>query len=133
MTKKKPDIVVWSEEKGYYAKSLPYGTDLAAPSIKPENITAWKQAQSSRLNSHFQQRFEEIKREYQSFIEEYKWNDILYKAKYSFEPVVGRTYYLYSQDEGLYLSLISPEEWRSAPDFVGAFRLSSSFKWEKID
>lgn len=130
---KKPDSIVWSEEKGYYAKSLPYGSDLGAPAIRPENVTAWKQAQSLQINSHFKERFDEIKREYQNFIEEYKWNDILYKAKYSFEPVVGKIYYLYVEDSGLYLSLISPDEWRSSPDFVGSFRLSSSFKWEKID
>lgn len=133
MAKKKPDMVVWSEELGYYAKSLPYGTDLSAPSIKPENITSWKQSQSSRINSHFEKRFEEIKREYQSFLEEYKWNDVLYKAKYNFEPIVGKIYYLYTGEKGLYLSMISPEEWKQAPDFLGAFRLDSAFKWEKVD
>lgn len=130
---KKPDLVVWSEDKGYYAKSLSYGSDLGAPSIKPENVTLWKESGVSKINNYFDSRFEELKEQYDKLIEEYKWNDILYKAKYSFEPVVGQTYYLYVGSDGLFLSMISPEEWRTAPDFLGAFKLSSSYKWERID
>jgi len=130
---KKPDLVVWSEDKGYYAKSLSYGSDLGAPSIKPENVTLWKESGVSKINNYFDSRFEELKEQYDKLIEEYKWNDILYKAKYSFEPVVGQTYYLYVGSDGLFLSMISPDEWRTAPDFLGAFKLSSSYKWEKQD
>lgn len=129
---KKPDNVVWSEDRGYYAKSLSYGSDLGAPSIKPENVTIWKESGVSKINHYFDDRFQDIKNQYEKLVEEYKWNDILYKAKYSFEPVIGKTYYLYASEEGLFLSMISPEEWRTSPDFIGEFKLTSSYKWEKI-
>lgn len=130
---KKPDNVVWSEDRGYYANVLPYGSDLGAPSIKPENVTAWKQAGVSKVNHYFDSRFQEIREKYSALVEEYRWNDILYKAKYNFEPVIGRTYYLYVEESGLFLSLICPEEWKNSPDFLGSFQLDSENRWNKIN
>lgn len=130
---KKPDIVVWSEDKGYYAKSLPYASDLGAPVIKPDNITAWKQSSVAKTNHYFDSRFEDIKKQYNKLVEEYTWNEVLYKAKYSFEPVLGKIYHLYSNGEGLFLSLVSPQEWKNAPDFLGSFRLDSENLWKKVD
>lgn len=130
---KKPDIVVWSEERGYYAKSLPYASDLGAPVIKPDNVTAWKQSSVAKVNNYFDAKFEDLKKEYNKLVEEYTWNEVLYKVKYSFEPVLGRTYHLYSKEDGLFLSLISPEEWNNAPDFLGSFQLDSQNRWNKVD
>lgn len=130
---KKPDIVVWSEERGYYAKSLPYASDLGAPAIKPDNVTAWKQSSVAKVNNYFDAKFEDLKKEYNKLVEEYTWNEVLYKAKYSFEPVLGRTYHLYSEGNGLFLSLISPEEWKNSPDFLGSFQLDSQNRWNKVD
>ena len=129
----KPDHIVWSEEKGYYAKVLPYGSDLSAPSIKLENVGAWKQSGITKINSYFDTRFQAIKKEYESMIEEYKWNEIVYRAEYNFEPVMGQTYYLYVKDSNLFLSMISPKEWKNPPDFMGAFKLGSSHKWELVE
>ena len=36
--KKKPDLVVWNEEKGYYAKELTYGRNIGAPAIKLDDV-----------------------------------------------------------------------------------------------
>jgi type I site-specific restriction-modification system R (restriction) subunit len=47
---KKPDLAVWSEQNGYYAKTLTYGTNLGAPSIKLENVAGCKQAQAEKVN-----------------------------------------------------------------------------------
>ena len=49
---KKPDLAVWSEQKGYYAKTLTYGTDLGAPVIKMDNVGGWKQAQVEKINKN---------------------------------------------------------------------------------
>ena len=128
---KKPDIVVWSEERGYYAKSLPYASDLGAPAIKIENVTSWKQSNLSKVNHYFDSRFEDIKNQYAKMVEEYRWNELLYKAKYSFEPVMGKTYHLYSSGDDLFLSMIGPQEWRNPPDFLGSFHLDSQNLWKK--
>jgi hypothetical protein len=131
MKKKKPDAVVWNEEEGYNASILPYGSNVSAPAISQEDVSGWKTRGVIKTNHQFSAKFEEIKREYEKLIEEYRWNDLVYKATYNFEPVIGETYYLYVRESGeLFLSLIQPQEWNQK--FVGAFRLESTLKWIKI-
>jgi hypothetical protein len=132
---KKPDIVVWDKERGYYAKFLSYGSNIGAPAIQSNTaeVSMWKQAGVVKVNHYFQKNFDEIKQKYTQLIEEFKYNEMLYNAKYSFEPIIGETYYLYSNDIGeLFLSLINPKEWKNAPQFIGAFKLDSGNRWEKI-
>jgi hypothetical protein len=135
MSGKKPDIVVWSEERGWYASELPYGSNVGAPAIRPntEEVTLWKQTNLLKVNHHFETQFEDLKSRYLKLMEEFRWNELIYTAKYSFEPVLGETYYLYLDDEDKpYLSLINPTEWKRNTNFVGAFRLDSGQKWEKV-
>jgi hypothetical protein len=42
MSEKRPDNVVFSEEKGYNASLLPYGTNTSAPAIVLEDVDSWK-------------------------------------------------------------------------------------------
>ena len=42
MEKKKPDNVVYSEERGYYSKLLPYATNVGAPVIRVDDVASWK-------------------------------------------------------------------------------------------
>lgn len=133
MSKDKPDLVVWSEERGYYAKELQYGTNLSAPVIRIENVSLWKETNVSKVNHYFESRFEDLKQEYVKLMEEYRLNDLLYSAKYSFEPVLGETYFLYLHASGEpFLSLIEPQLWKKHPEFMGAFRLDSANKWERV-
>lgn len=128
---KKPDLAVWSEEKGYYAKTLTYGTDLGAPVIKLDNVSGWKQAQVGKINKVFTKKFDEIKDEFKYLIEEVNWNELVYSASYNFIPVIGETYYLYEKNDGeIFLSLITPSEWNMK--FLGSTTLDSGNKWIKI-
>lgn len=131
---KKPDIVVWDEKRGWYASKLPYASDLGAPVIKADDIVGWKQSGVTKANNYFEAKFNEIKKQYEDLVQELKWTEIIYKARYNFEPIVDRIYYLYHDDNNdLFLSIISPEEWKSAETFIGAFKLDSKHKWQKID
>lgn len=128
---KKPDQVVWDEEKGYYAKTLPYGTNNSAPAIKLEDVESWKQHGVIKVNHQLKTRYEELVDEAKKLIDEYNWNEVVYTAKYSFQPVIGNTYHLYiKNDESLFLSLIEPHEWKQK--FIASFKLDSSEKWIKI-
>lgn len=130
-SKKKPDNIVWTEEAGYNASILPYGTSLSAPAIIPEDVASWKTRGVTKVNNQFSAKFNEIKEEYRKLIEEFKWNDLVYNATYSFEPVVGEVYHLYSRESGeLFLSLIEPTQWKR--DYVASFRLESTQKWVKV-
>lgn len=129
--KKKPDLVVWSEEKGYYSKELTYGSNIGAPSIQLEDVGGWKRIQAQNANKIFTKKYEEIKDEFKRLVDEVSWNEFVYSATYSFIPVIGETYFLYEKNDGnVFLSLIAPDEWNMK--FLGATRLESNNKWIKI-
>lgn len=122
---KKPDNV--AENPGL----LPYGTNVSAPAIKVEDITAWKSVNAIKVNHQLQTKFNELKEEYKKLVEEYKWNELVYNAKFAFEPVVGQTYHLYvGRDGNIFLSMINPGEWNY--ECVGSFSLDSNNKWNKV-
>ena len=129
--KKKPDLVVWSEEKGYYQRELQYGSNIGAPSIKVDDVKGWKQIQAGEANKQFKSRYDELKEEFQKLIDEVNWNELVYQSQYSFIPVLGEIYHLYMRDdESTFLSLIGPDEW--SKKYIGSFRLDSRNKWMKI-
>ena len=131
MAEKKPDLVVWSEESGYYSKELTYGSSTSAPAIRLEDVGGWKQIQAQNANKIFTKKYEEIKNEFKRLVDEVSWNEFVYSSTYNFLPVIGETYYLYEKDDGsVFLSLIAPNEWRMK--FLGATRLESNNKWIQL-
>jgi hypothetical protein len=122
---KKPDNV--SDNPGL----LPYASNVGATVIYSENIDLWKQKGVLKVNRQLKTKFLELKEEYQKLVEEYKWNDLVYNAKFSFEPVIGQIYHLYPRNNGeIFLSLIAPNEW--GKESLGSFRLNSEQKWIKL-
>ncbi len=122
---KKPDNV--SDNPGL----LPYGSNVGAPAIITTNIEHWKEPRVSNVNKQFEDRFQQLKKEYQNLIDEYKWNDLVYKSKFSFEPVIGKIYHLYYGTDGkIFLSLIQPNEWNR--EHIGSFKYNHDNKWIKI-
>ena len=132
MKRKKPDLVVWDEERGYYPRELTYGSNLGAPAIVLENVDGWRLAKVKDVNSEFKARYDELIAEAERLKEEYNWNEMLYgKTQYNFQPVVGNIYHLYSrEDESLFLSIIEPSSWNK--NHIASFRLESNNKWTKI-
>ena len=111
---------------------LPYGSNVGAPSIKPTDISSWKDEKVVTTNHYFSSRYDEIKKDYLKLMEEYEWNTLVYNAEFRFKPVMGKVYFLYQKDDGkLFLSLIEPNEWDKI--FIGAFKLISDNRWEKIN
>jgi hypothetical protein len=110
---------------------LPYSSNVGAPVIEVENIDLWKQRGAHKVNKQLETKFLELKVEYQKLVEEYKWNDLVYNAHFSFEPVIGEIYHLYPRKNGeIFLSLISPNEWNK--ESLGSFKLNSEQKWIKL-
>ena len=128
MKSEKPDNIVFSEETGYNANLLPYSTNVGAPVIKMDDVVSWKSRGISNVNKEFENKFNEIKIQYLNLMKEYEWNELVYNAKFSFEPVIGEIYHLYIGDDGInFLSLISPQEWNK--EHIGTFNLNSDKKW----
>ena len=123
MQKKKPDQVV--DNPGI----MPYTTNVGAPAIRKEDIELWKQRAVTKVNHQLKARFEELKKQYEQLVDEAYWNDLVYNAKYSFEPIIGETYHLYYKNDEPFLSLILPDEWDKP--FIGSFTLDTNNKWIK--
>lgn len=129
---KKPDLVVYNEETHSYDAAIkPYGTSSSAPAIKPLNTATWKNDGVDRVNKQFKTKFEEIKNAYQELMTQFEYNDLVYNAKFNFEPIIGNTYYLYNnKDQEPFLSIIPPNQCNF--DYLGSFRLNSQKMWEKL-
>ena len=109
---------------------LPYGSNVGAPAIKVEDVSTWKNRGVQKVNKQLNTKFNELKEEYNKLIEEFQWNDLVYRSNFSFEPVIGETYHLYiGKDGNLFLSLIGPTEWNR--EHMGTFTLNSEQKWVK--
>ena len=122
---KKPDNV--ADNPGL----LPYASNVGAPAIRTEDIDAWKQRGVNKVNKQLSTKFEELKEEYKRLVQEFQWNELVYTAKFSYEPVIGETYHLFVGNDGApFLSLIGPNEWNR--EHIGSFRLDSNQKWIKI-
>lgn len=130
--KERPDNVVYSAENGYNASMLPYSTSVSAPAIRIDNIISWKSRGITTVNKEFENKFNELKLQYDKLIQEFEWNELVYNSKFSFEPVIGEIYHLYSGTDGInFLSLISPTEWNK--EHIGSFILNSDKKWIVIN
>lgn len=132
METKKPDNVVYSEKEGYNASLMRYGTNVGAPVIQIDDVVAFKSRGIRNVNKEFENKFNELKQQYESLMKEFEYNELVYSAKFSFEPVIGELYHLYRGADGLnFLSLISPTECNR--EHLGTFRLNSDIKWIFIE
>ena len=130
---KKPDLVVFDEENQKYDAALkPYGTSASSPVIKPLNTASWKNDGIQRVNKQLKSKFDEVKKEYENLMQKFKYNDLIYNAKFSFEPIFGENYHLYNnKNKQPFLSIIAPEQCNF--EYLGSFRLNRDKMWEKIE
>lgn len=132
MKNERPDNVVYTDEKGYHANVLTYSTNVGAPVIRIDDVVAWKSRGIATVNKELENKFNELKTQYENLMKEYEWNELVYSAKFSFEPVIGEIYHLYRGDDGVnFLSLIAPKEWNK--EHLGTFKLNSDKKWIVIE
>ena len=130
---KKPDQVVFNEETQQYDAALkPYATNVGAPAIEvTENIT-WKNRNIHKANKQIKAKYLELKAAYDKMMDELEYNNLVYNARFNFEPITGEIYHLYrDKNEQPFLSIIKPEECNF--DFVGSFYLNSEQLWKRVE
>lgn len=128
MEKKLPDSYVPDR----YTKTYP--TELGSQPFRPDDIELFKLDKTNTLKHYYVSRFDELKTEYIKLMEDISINEKIYKAKYSFQPIVGQDYFLYSNErEEDFLSIISPIEWGQKKfKHLGTFQLQSDGRWFEI-
>ena len=116
--------------------NLPYASDRAAPAIRPDrSVSDWKANAVVAANKHYEDRYNDIKRQFNELAEDFKWNDIMFNAEMRIKPVVGKPYHLYQREDGTHrVSLFAPEETITGRDgYVGTFRLNYDNRWEIVE
>lgn len=126
MTTKRPDNFV--ENPGL----LPYGSNIGAPSIKPTDLTSFKQNGLSKVEKVFDKRYKELLEQAETLQKSFIITQEVYESKYKFEPIVGEIYHLYEDsDGGKLLSLIEPNKWNNK--HIYSVVLNSDMTWTRID
>ena len=129
--KKKPELVVWNKVDGYDANLKPYPTNLGAPLFSLPKVSIARTEASKKMIDVFEKERQEIIERIEKLYNEYDTSVMVWESKISFEPIVGKTYYLYCFDGVNTLSILSPREWKRDDDFIGAYELNSDRKWVK--
>tara|TARA_B100000809_G_scaffold266932_1_gene333216 strand:- start:5394 stop:5792 length:399 start_codon:yes stop_codon:yes gene_type:complete len=131
MSTKKPDNVVFNTESNSYDASLrEYPTNLGAPVIETIDTVAWKNKNLQSVNSQFKAKYDQLKKTMEDFKESFEDNQRVYKAKFNFEPLVGKIYHMYKDKKSEnFLSILSPNECNF--DFVGSYYLNEDKVWLK--
>lgn len=131
--KKKPDLVVWDEKNGYNSNMKEYPTNIGAPSFQLPNVSLIRTEASKKMMSVFDREREELIMKAEKLSQEFNDSLMVWESKISFEPIVGKTYYLYDFNGVKTLSLISPNEWNKQDCSLGGFILNSENKWIRIN
>jgi hypothetical protein len=132
MEQKKPDLIVWNKETGYDAATKQYPTNLGAPSFSLPNVSLVRTEASKKMTDVFEREKQEIIERIEKLQNEYSDSIMVWESKISFEPIVGKTYFLYNFGSGNTLSLLSPHEWNKGEFLIGGFILNSENKWIRV-
>lgn len=129
---KKPDSIVFDEISGKYDASLKeYPTDIGAPVIEVPNTVAWKSRNLHSVNSQLNSEFIALREAVNSFKIDVRNNQRIYNAKFNFEPIVGKIYFLYKNKHNEeFLSILAPYECNFR--FIGSYELNYDKVWKEI-
>ncbi|MFD1550630.1 DUF2452 domain-containing protein [Putridiphycobacter roseus] len=129
---KRPDNVVFNTKTNQYDASLkPYPTNVGAPVITTTDTQVWKNRSINKVNHKVATRYLELQNAYQEMMAEFEYNNLIFKAIFNFEPIIGETYHLYQRENGEnFLSLIAPHECKFTS--LGSFYLNADQIWEKV-
>lgn len=128
---KKPDSVVWKDEKGWAAGLLPYGTSVGGPPIRLPDLSS-NGRRLIDLGHHFQSRLDELKRQYEQVLGDFRLNERIWAAELKLTPRPGEVYHLYNRKGKDFLSIISPEEWGKNMGYIGTYVMNVDGKWTSI-
>lgn len=103
--------------------------------IKSNAREAMKEQTEEQLGLIFEQ-MKTLARQVQDIQKRVYISDLIYNAKISFTPVIGKYYFLYEDnEENRFMSLLSPKEWgeKLTDKFIAEVRLNADHTWKIID
>jgi hypothetical protein len=116
------------------SNSLPYGIVPSAPaSLYPVDIDKWKARTAPEFKHYFNEKYNELMKQYNLLVEEYYINKLMYESDINFEPIIGKTYYLYERNNGARFISMLAHNYTKWNGYLGAYRLKAQFSWEKVE
>lgn len=123
---------------------LEYAHHVGSALIRPEDKGKLKGRALSAMYEQTDLQIGQIKRQIELLVEEAKKiedrkkvSEMIYDSNIGFQPVIGHTYHLYSDESGKNkLSMLSPEDWgRSKPnwEFISSVKLLGDHTWEILN
>jgi hypothetical protein len=131
----------------YYYKQmsvLPYATTASGAVIKPTEEGAIRHTALAAMEEQTNMQLAQIRKQIellalqaQEIQARKELSMIIYEAKISFQPVIGKLYYLYEkQDNSYLLSMISSKEWGGGAGpykkFIAGVRLLADHTWIEV-
>ncbi len=122
---------------------LPYSASVSGALIKPneegiirhQSLSAMEEQTNMQL-TQIRQQIELLAVQAKEIQKRKELSMLIYDAKLSFAPVIGKVYYLYEKEDGSYLvSMIGPKEWgRKTPykSFVSTVQLLADHTWKEL-
>jgi hypothetical protein len=121
---------------------LPYSAAVSGAVIRPTEeglirhhaLTAMEEQTNMQLNQ-IRQQIELLAIQAKEIQQRKELSMMIYNAKISFSPVIGKLYYLYEKKSGDHLlSMVGPKEWGAKipyKSFVAAVRLLADHTWKE--
>ncbi len=109
---------------------LAYDTSRGGQVIEKLDLSLIDSNRKSKLYNYASSKMEDIRRQYEETISLWEWNEFVDSFHIGFEPVVGKTYYLY-ETSSKFISILSPQEFKK--ECVGMTKLTSDGYWERIN
>ncbi|MBC6996530.1 DUF2452 domain-containing protein [Neolewinella lacunae] len=122
---------------------LPYAHERGGATIKPVDMgktiglamTAMYEQTDMQLDQ-IRAQIELLARQANEIKQRMTISERIYEAQMGIDPIIGRTYYLYTRNSGEnVLSMISPTEWgpKAPYHYVATIKLLADHTWEMIE
>lgn len=121
--KTKPDNVVTNPA------TMRYPTNVGAPAFTVPDVLGKSKERGITATHQLETKFLQLQEEYFKLVAVAEDTEMVYNARCNFIPVVGRIYHLYAGSDGMFLSLIAPNQWDQIN--IGSYKLSSEQTWER--
>ncbi|UTW62108.1 DUF2452 domain-containing protein [bacterium SCSIO 12741] len=123
--------------------SLEYGHHRGSAVVKPEDqgkikgrAMAAMEEQTGRQMEQIQEQIELLAKQAKKLQSRVEISERIYTAEMSFEPLIGKIYFLYQKEDGIFqLSLLSPQDWgrRLQHHYVAKVSLMADHTWDVLE
>ena len=122
---------------------LPYAHERGGASIQPADMGRAKGLAMTAMYEQTDMQLDQIKAQIELLAKQanaiqqrMSISERIYEAQMGIDPIIGRTYYLYTKKDGTnVMSMVSPEEWgpRGPYNYIATIKLLADHTWDVLD